>query len=77
MTLSYGVDFKFPCYRACDDLKSWEVLSEDCLSEASSAAPNFLKQRRKQAVEGALFFGDFLLSKQKKVTRLEAKTLYR
>jgi len=28
---------------------------------------------RKQAVGGALFFGYFLLSKQKKVTRLEAK----
>ena len=26
----------FPCYRACDDLKSWEVLSEDCLSFATS-----------------------------------------
>ena len=46
-----------PCCRACDDLKSWEVLSEDLfdhrdkprfvwLVRASSAAPNFLKQRR-------------------------------
>ena len=69
---SHGVDFKLPCCRACDDLKSWEILSEDCLSaeSASSAAPNFLKQRRKQAVGGALFFGYFLLSKQKKVTRM-------
>ena len=64
-----------PFTGTCDDLKSWEVLSEDCLSaeSASSAAPNFLKQRRKQAVGGALFFGYFLLSKQKKVTRLKAK----
>ena len=64
-----------PCCRACDDLKSWGGLSEDCLSaeSASSAAPNFLKQRRKQAAGGALFFGYFLLAKQKKVTRLEAK----
>ena len=35
------------------------------LVRASSAAPNFLKQRRKQAAGGALFFGYFLLSKQK------------
>ena len=41
---------------------------------ASSAAPNFLKLHRKQAVGDTLFFGYFLLSKQKKVTRLEAKT---
>jgi len=31
------------------------------------------EQRRKQAVGGAFFFGYLLLSKQKKVTRLEAK----
>jgi hypothetical protein len=42
---------------------------------ASSAAPNFLNQRRKQAAGGSLFFGDFLLAKQKKVTRLEAKKI--
>jgi hypothetical protein len=49
-----GVDFKFPCCRACDDLKSWEVLSEDCLSaeSASSAAPNFLNQRREAEGRG-------------------------
>ncbi len=25
-------DLNSPCCRACDDLKSWEILSEDCLS---------------------------------------------
>jgi hypothetical protein len=40
---------------------------------ASSAAANFLKQRRKQAVGGSLFFGFFLLATQKKETRLEVK----
>jgi hypothetical protein len=94
LTRLAGCDFKFPCCRAYDDLKSWEVLSEDChnrlsalaLSEvgedpcgllsaesASSAAPNFLKQRRKQAAGGVFLFGDFILDKQNKVTRLEAK----
>ena len=43
------------------------------LVRASSAAPTFLKQHRKQAVGGSLFFGFFLLAKQKKETRLEAK----
>ncbi|MES1986418.1 MAG: hypothetical protein V4440_00030 [Pseudomonadota bacterium] len=33
------------------------------------------EQRRKQAVGGALFFGYLLLSKQKKVTRLEANKM--
>ncbi len=66
--LALDFDLHSPCYRACDDLKSWEILSEDLfehrdkpcfvwLVRASSTAPNFLKQRRKQAVGGALFFG--------------------
>lgn len=33
------------------------------------------EQHRKQAGGGALLFGYFLLSKQKKVTRLEAKKI--
>jgi hypothetical protein len=41
------------------------VFGEDCLSEASSAAARFGEKHRKQAVGGALFFGYFLLSKQK------------
>jgi hypothetical protein len=31
------------------------------------------EQHRKQAVGGVIYFGYFLLDKQKKVTRLEAK----
>ena len=52
------------------------VFGEDCLSEASSAAARFDEKRRKQAVGGAFFFGYFLLGKQKKVTRLEAKKTF-
>jgi hypothetical protein len=40
---------------------------------ASSAAPNFLKQHRKQAVGGVFLFGYFILDKQNKVSRLRAK----
>ena len=36
---------------------------------ASSAAPNFLKQRRKRAAGGSLLFGYFFLATQEKVTR--------
>ena len=40
---------------------------------ASSAATNFLKQRRKQAAGGVFLFGYFILDKQNKVSRLRAK----
>ena len=43
------------------------------LVRASSAAPNFLNQRRKQAAGGVFLFGYFILDKQNKVSRLEAK----
>ena len=43
------------------------------LVRASSVAPNFLKQRRKQAVGGVFLFGYFILDKQNKVSRLKAK----
>ena len=43
------------------------------LVRASSAAPNFLKQRRKQAAGGVFLFGYFILDKKNKVTRLKAK----
>lgn len=46
--------------------------SSDLIGEFTLAAHE-TEQRRKQAVGGALFFGYLLLSKQKKVTRLEAK----
>ena len=54
------------------------VFGEDCLRAASpsSAAARFGEKRRKQAAGGNLFFGYFLLAKQKKVTRLEAKKTY-
>ena len=45
------------------------------LVRASSAAPSFLKQRReaKAVVGGVFLFGYFILDKQNKVPRLEAK----
>ena len=45
------------------------------LVRASSAAPDFLKRRREAEGRGrgSLFFGFFLLAKQKKETRLGAK----
>ena len=43
------------------------------LVRASSAAPNFLNQHRKQAAGGVFLFGYFILDKQNKVSRLEAK----
>ena len=51
------------------------VFGEDCLSaeSASSAAARFGEKSKIQAVGGSFFFGYFLLSKQKKVTCLEAK----
>jgi hypothetical protein len=45
------------------------------LVRASSAAPNFLNQRRKQAAGGALFFGYFLLSKQKQSDSLRSEKM--
>jgi len=42
---------------------------EDCLSKASSAVAHLVEQHRKQAAGGSLFFGFFLLAKQKKETR--------
>ena len=53
------------------------VFGEDCLSaeSASSAAARFGEKRRKQAAGGSFFFGYFLLAKQKKVSRLEAKRI--
>jgi hypothetical protein len=41
-------------------------------ARASSIAAHWNEQRRKQAAEGALLFGYFLLSKQKKVTSCRA-----
>jgi len=43
--------------------------SEDCLSTASSAAAQIFAVLQEAAGEGSLFFGYFLLAKQKKVTR--------
>jgi len=45
--------------------------SEDCLRALARVPqlPNFLKRHRKQAVGASLFFGFFLLAKQKKETR--------
>lgn len=48
------------------------LLSEDCLSEASSAAPlgpSIAGQCEAPPYQGVFFFGYFLLHKQKKVTR--------
>jgi len=36
--------------------------------------PNKAKQHRKQAAEGSIFFGFFLLATQKKETRLSGET---
>jgi hypothetical protein len=47
--------------------------SSDFIGEFPIAAHE-AEQRRKQAVGGSLFFGDFLLAKQKKVTRVSRES---
>jgi hypothetical protein len=54
---------------------------EDCLSPKFllgefRSRPDAALRPKDEAKQGALFFGYFLLSKQKKVTRLEAKKYF-
>ena len=70
----HGFDLKSPA-AAPSIADEAGVFGEDCLSaaSASSAAARFGEKHRKQAVGGSLFFGYFILDKEKKVTRIEAK----
>ncbi|MBC7756832.1 MAG: hypothetical protein H7Z20_09395 [Bdellovibrio sp.] len=72
---SSGFDLNSPAAAPSIEDKAG-VFGEDCLSaeSASSAAARFGEKRRKQAARGSLFFGFFLLAKQKKETRLKAKS---
>ena len=68
----FGFDFKSPA-AAPSIADEAGVFGEDCLSEASSAAARFGEKHRKQAAGGVFLFGYFILDKQNKVLRLEAK----
>ena len=64
-----------PCYRAWDLHNDGEFSASGCLSEASFRLPSQNKINfRKQAVGGSLFFGYFLLAKQKKVNRVSRES---